>query len=448
MRTAWAQRRRDPRGTILVVSVLLLTLLTTLGVGLLSSSMNESIISSNEANAQRALALAEAGISHARRVISANLSTTSLTSRLSGATSSAPGVALSGFTNVEPFGSGNGTYSVWVSNDLARDASNLDLTCPSTASGVCYNRKFSYATEGTPAADGDNLIWVKSVGTYKNATRAVRVLLDFSKFSDPPGAITLVDGNTQNTTTFSGNSFLITGNDTALPSVTSGTATGSCTTTPSGSKSGIAVNSSGSLGELTTGSGALNSGTGGQYDNVCGTGNTGCGTSNAAITNVDGTTDEISSGALLTMANTLATTPGATTLAGGNHTNATFGSPTDNPPKVFVASSNVTFLGQTKGYGVLIVNATAGGANLTFAGNSVWEGLVIVVGNGNVTLAGTGSSGDEGKIFGALLVANTQGGTTVMTAAGNGGVKYSSQALCRVTNMVPTSVVIAWQQVS
>lgn len=403
-----ASKRRDPRGAILVVAVLLLTLLATLGVGLLSASLTESMVALNDVNAQRALNVAEAGIAHARQTISSTLSGTSLTSRLAGATLLDPEVALAGFSNNAGLGAGSGTYSVWVSNNLS-----------------AYNKSPGYAADLVPASDTDSLIWIRSVGTYRNATRTVRILADLSSAEvlDPPGTITLVDGSGADGATFNGNAFLITGNDTAAP-----TSAGACGTLGA-SKYGISVNSVASYAAVAAAV-ADN-----QEDNVTGSGEPGNGSyaNNGNITATE----------LQRLATSLL--PLATAIPGGPNSNSYgCGAPTEGPPPcsgpgLFKATSDIKLDGSGMGYGVLIVTA-----NFEMAGNYKWEGLIIVVGTGTAAITGADS-----KIYGSLLVANTQGGTTNLTMQGNGGAYYSSQAICRVknSNLIPNSIIIAWQQV-
>lgn len=92
-----------------------------------------------------------------------------------------------------------------------------------------------------------------------------------------------------------------------------------------------------------------------------------------------------------------------------------------SPMTVFV-DGDLTLSGYT-GYGLLIVTGT-----LTYSGDSGWRGIVLVIGNGTVAETGSGSGGE---IDGALVVANTVGGTlgaTFLTVdhPGGKGVYYDS----------------------
>ncbi len=395
-------RGRDPKGAVLVVALLLVTLLATLGVGLLNASVNENIVAWNDINSQRALSVAEGGVAHAREVIGVNLTTTSLTSRLAGATVSVPEVALAGFSNYAALGADNGTYSVWVSNNL-----------------TAYNKSPGYAADPAPALDTDNRIWIRSVGVYRNATKTVRVLLDFKNVSvmDPTGAVTLIDG-TGGAVNFSGNAFSIQGNDTEDPTVA-----GRCGT-PAGSKYGISVNSNASYDVVEE---ALKAN---QEENVTGT----PGASGYGSYSNNGT---ISASQLEAIANNLL--PNAQEIPGGNY-NQNFGCPVqtgDCPgPGLYKATSNVKMDGNGTGYGVLVITA-----EFEMSGTYTWEGLIIVVGAGTVRLTGS-----ENKIYGGILVANTLGGLTTFDIRGQSGVYYSSQALCRIKKIFPWSKILAWQQ--
>jgi hypothetical protein len=375
-------------------------MVTALGIGLLGSSLNENIVTVNDLNAQRALAVAEAGLAHARRAVADSLATTTLSARLTSATSGAPEVPLAGFTNVEGLGTGNGTYSVRIANNL-----------------TAYNKAPGYPAEASASTDGDLRVWLRSAGTYRNATRTVRALVSFVSLLNPPGAITLIDGAsaTELTADFSGNSFLVTGNDNAPPS----TAGLEGCPSPGAARQGISVNSADSLAAVASGLAAN------QEDNVTGQGGS---QSQGSYAN----NGNITSAYLQSVASQLL--PAATSIAGGSNSSS-YGSA--SAPGIFKATSDVKLLGDGHGYGILIVTA-----NFEMAGNYTWEGLIIVIGTGSAALTGADS-----KLYGSMLVANTQGGSTALDVAGNGGVYFSSQAICRVRNGLPSSLVIAWQQV-
>ena len=111
--------------------------------------------------------------------------------------------------------------------------------------------------------------------------------------------------------------------------------------------------------------------------------------------------------------------PTATIWPSGSYTGV-YGSPT-NPGVFATTDGDLTFKGE--GYGILIVTAGV----LKISGNAYWEGLILAVGVGSIEITGSGN-----EIYGEILVANTQGGTTNLYVGGNAQIMYSSQALCRV----------------
>jgi hypothetical protein len=264
-------------------------------------------------------------------------------------------------------------------------------------------------------------MWIESVGTYRNASRTVRVLVNFNTVTDPPAAITLVDGAnpTQLSAGFTGNSFSINGNDTTPPDTV-----GACGS-QGAAKHGMSVNSASSFGVIQTAVSAQ------QEDNVLGQGFI------AGAKGVDpqgsyANNGTYTRGQLQALANNLLSqaTPIVGSPNSGNYGTAA-------QPGIFKATSDLKLNGSGKGYGILVVTEP-----LEMQGNYKWEGLILVVGKGSYSVTGSDSIA-----YGAVLVANTEpSGTTALNVAGNGGVYFSSQALCRVQNMMPTSSVIAWQQ--
>jgi hypothetical protein len=72
------------------------------------------------------------------------------------------------------------------------------------------------------------------------------------------------------------------------------------------------------------------------------------------------------------------------------------GDPADYPVTVVNGNASV---GPVTGYGVLVVRG-----NLTLSGNTTWYGLILVVGQGRLTVNGAGN----GEIRGAIFVAKTR----------------------------------------
>jgi hypothetical protein len=91
-------------------------------------------------------------------------------------------------------------------------------------------------------------------------------------------------------------------------------------------------------------------------------------------------------------------------------------------PMTVVVNGDLTLSSYT-GYGLLVVTGT-----FTFSGDSGWRGIVLVIGNGTVVETGSGSGGE---FDGAMVVANTVGGTLgtsslTMDHPGGKGVHYDS----------------------
>lgn len=95
-------------------------------------------------------------------------------------------------------------------------------------------------------------------------------------------------------------------------------------------------------------------------------------------------------------------------------------------PQVIYVNGNLTISGNTVGYGILVVTGT-----LTITGTPNWNGIILVVGQGNFQTSGTA------QYNGAVVVANTVnalgqplanfGPATVdINGGGHGGIQYSS----------------------
>lgn len=96
-------------------------------------------------------------------------------------------------------------------------------------------------------------------------------------------------------------------------------------------------------------------------------------------------------------------------------------------PMTIVVNGNLTLNGwHGTGYGILLVTGT-----FTYDPDASWDGIVLVIGNGIIY----SHQGGAGKFYGAMLVANTVGGTGNNTGpssfdftsgAGSNGIYYSS----------------------
>ena len=96
-------------------------------------------------------------------------------------------------------------------------------------------------------------------------------------------------------------------------------------------------------------------------------------------------------------------------------------------PMTIVVNGDLTFNGwHSTGFGILLVTGT-----FTYDPDASWDGIVLVIGQGIIY----SHQGGAGKFYGAMLVANTVGGTGNNTgassfdftpAAGSDGIYYSS----------------------
>lgn len=140
--------------------------------------------------------------------------------------------------------------------------------------------------------------------------------------------------------------------------------------------------------------------------------------------------------------------PGATVYTGDqtdssiNLGSLSASSPPVMTPAIDVVYGNVTFNGNTNGFGILVVTGT-----LTFRGNMSWNGIVLVVGQGSVVFAGGGS----GTINGSVLVAKTKDSsgneltnlgvpTLDWSGGGGNGIYYDHCYSDGLLNMIPMTV--------
>jgi hypothetical protein len=118
-----------------------------------------------------------------------------------------------------------------------------------------------------------------------------------------------------------------------------------------------------------------------------------------------------------------------------------------NPQTVFVDGS--FDLGPNTGYGLLVVTG-----NFTYHGNSGWNGIILVIGDGTTTFLGNG--GGSGQFNGAIFAATTRDAAgnqlpnfgTVnfdITGGGGNGIYYDS---CWINNVQkpPTYQVLSFRE--
>ncbi len=111
-------------------------------------------------------------------------------------------------------------------------------------------------------------------------------------------------------------------------------------------------------------------------------------------------------------------------------------------PAIDVVYGDLTFNGNTSGYGILVVTG-----NLVFKGNFTWNGIVLVIGQGSASFSGGGA----GTINGSVLIAKTKdssgnelsavGQPSLNWAGGGGnGIYYDHCYADQYLSMIPMTV--------
>jgi len=159
--------------------------------------------------------------------------------------------------------------------------------------------------------------------------------------------------------------------------------------------------------------------------------------SNVGLTTALSTTDQLNQLVQTLKDNSDAVIPNGSLPANFNNSGTTYnyggtgwpaGMDANNPKTVFVDGS--FDLGPNTGYGLLVVTG-----NFTYHGNSGWNGIILVIGDGTTTFLGNG--GGSGEFNGAIFAATTRDATgsqlpnfgTVnfdITGGGGNGIYYDS----------------------
>jgi hypothetical protein len=388
---------RNQCGLSLVLVLMVVAILLSLtGAGFLFSSLNLKS-ASNLKTGSAALHVADAGIQHALAVISSGGDYDSL---------------LQGTDPDFPLVSGKPTLSGSLSNPGVSYTYTVVAENDTTVPGE------------TATNDSNRIITLTSTATGPNGSkRKVKAYIGRSPWI-PPGAIYLPGTPANVPTSFNGNSFATTGNDTNP----NGTA-GSLAAIPA-----LATNNAAQTTAISGPSGTLSSG---QYNQV-----TGQGSNPSVVTSTNLDVNQLAEN-LINLGADLQTYGGGTFKASDG------GLGTSTQPKITHITGNARLTcgnGKTAnamGYGILIVDG-----DLDITGLFKFEGLVIARGE-QQSLAGNGS-----KISGALLIKESTtsgGGQDGLTVGGNSGVNYSSQTLQTVFdrwgNAFSTNArIIAWHE--
>lgn len=390
---------REERGIALVVALWVMVLLYLLGLVFLNVSGTESTIASNEASAAKAFNIAEAGLERSKRALmGADLDTVLANG---GTPSFGSSVTFAG-----------GTYQVVVSNNCTAIGNYpADTTgCP--------------PPDPPPAADGDNLVIVTSTGTYPadgSAQSVLKLLLEVPPVTTPPAPIYMLPGSDPDPThnnvnfTFQTPTFFVTGNDTNLDGSAGTGAAVYGAAVPSDARSDLVAEATPHAAEIT-GAGGLPS----------------ISTTASSVLTKDSLCAARSE--LIPLATQSYTTD---ETLGNGHVLGTVAS-----PQITYAQEDLTLTGMganaVKGAGILIVDGS-----LRLEGNSVFSGIIILCGQGEIIMAG------GAKVYGAILGANTgpyagNDGETRFKIVGNGEVHFSRQALEVASRKIPSKPRAWW----
>lgn len=416
---------RDERGVALPLALIVLVALTGLLVALLSLGSTESLIARNHTDVTEARYVAEAGIEWAYD----QLISVAVADPVNGwntvlATSN--GVLASNMP-LPGLPATSGTFTVTVRNDT--------LAADPQITGQAVD-------PGGPTTDTNNVLVITSTGSYNGVTRQIQQVLTHLLLNVPGGLD--VPGVGTNTT-FSGNSFTLTGNDTNLDDTP-----GSCP-----SVWGIGVPDSATEGMVQASLSAQ------QKDNVTGkpqAAGSGLG-DNTIAPDASLTPAQIADfvAAVKPYADISLQSSGASRLSYTNlgSTCATNWSDSacwgtrENPKIVYVKGSldpaqafyAVSVGGTSTGAGILIIDD----GDLSVTGNFRWEGIILVTGQ-YVGLR-YGGGGNQ-SLYGAVVVNETANlnSQVEVDASGNAKLLYSCQALNNVRNMRRLFRLTAWRE--
>lgn len=398
------------QGFIAVIALLIMAILLMFGVTFLTMATTENTMVTNGINGQVAFNIAEAGIDHAKRVLlGANLTTILAAGPNQGILSFGASVNFAG-----------GTYEVRVTNNCTTGTGCTAMATPSAP-----------LDSGGGTTDTDSRVVVESTGTYRNAVKKVRALIEIPAILDPPSSIYTLngpDGGEPTEFTFNGNSFLVQGQDTApgqttpiSPVVDPVPGLGVMTCPTCSNPDDVPLQE------------ALNSVSPQQPDNITGAG---------ADPSIQEPSTSITASYLTTLKSYLTaradvTYSGTTTIDGGS----TIGTQTN--PQITVVNGDLQFKGSASGFGILLVTG-----HFEMAGNATFQGIILVDGDdGMVELKGTAQDG--GKVWGSIIHINrssSNSGETRLRIEGNSQVYYSRQAIKDYGGGSLSSTTLAWSE--
>lgn len=347
------QKIKDRKGIALITTLLMLVVLSVLGIIAVNVTTIGAKITGNTRTSKQAFYMAEAGIEAARELLRSRIAGGSTVSAQLDLVKGADGV-LTDSTNVANFSTtddvpfinttimGNGSYKVYLTND--------------SSDGV------------TSLADTNSQVTLTSFGTGPDNSRAI-IQSTVLRVPIPnlPGAISMPG-----------------------PNVIFHAGSSNASEASGGTYPAIAVNSDPSRTSVINGIPAN------RRDNYQGLGYDGStNPKTPSVVNMNFPDPWGNLGQLQTLYQNL---KGMADFSSPTNPGFTLG--TNSTPKLVVIDGDYTVPGGTTGAGILLVTG-----NLVFHGNIDYNGIILVIGKGNLTRNGAGN----GNITGGVFVANIAG---------------------------------------
>jgi len=394
------------RGIVLVIAMLLITVLSLVGAAANRSVVTDTAITSNYLSSLQSFYAAEAGLERGKlecvkRFMGGNWNDfTSLLDGtdplMSGSPSSLSGLVLTkagGVVSSASLTFHDRFYTVTISND------------PGDAGGV--NK------------DTNRAITISSTGTSGSSTTTVSTMMIIHRLPKIPGSISLVDDAN---VSFGGAAFMINGNDHLLDNAPG----------PNPPRYGITL-----CNTIQTTSFVASALSKNQKENVQGLGYVPA-TSADAVPSI-GTSSELTGAILESFVDVIKRVADYTTVAGNN----IFGT-AENPKITYISNQNVSFSGNTSGYGILVVD----GGDLDVSGSIDWKGIIVVLGG---KFRRTGGGGVN-NVTGALVVGGGPDAGLELDLSGSLNLLYSQQAIDMVTTHINSklggnSTALSWRRV-
>lgn len=410
----------DTKGAALIGSLMVMAVLSLLGTLAIMTSSIESQISGNTRAATEVFYIADAGVEDGReglRVLDAASANRRVFDDELGTVVGANGVLdgyANGTTDDTPLVNrtlGDGSYTVYLSNDTVDGSTNL--------------------------VDTNDRVILTAVSTAPGGAQAMIevVVSAASPLGFPiPAPITLL-GSGASFAAGNSNAKELHGDD-------------QCGSEPS--KPVIAVSDSADVAGVQS---AILSSKPDTYSSTDGSGNTVTANDDIDTIGTDipaSTMTDIANDFGIDMLDPVSLNSLVTTAEAHAHTVSTNGSVANlgdsSNPQIVVVKGDFDLNGD--GAGILVVTG-----DLTFQGNVSYEGLILVIGNGYMKRNG----GGNGVIGGGIIVANTRGPDNILGTAdddtalgaptfdtsggGNSSIEYCSTALNNVQSQLPLSVV-------